>query len=156
MYGWRPGNFWPNMTEQEYMDEVRGEIIDWRTAVTVYRTFDREQMPPGFLMSKKPPKAYFRLMTDTGLVKLGFTEMVYVVPDMRMVNNGTIYMSELQMLGDYKRELGIWSKEAEQQPVLQLDVIPGDGQDANMLNFTWNATTQEYQYIDIQIYFDNP
>ena len=95
-------------------------------------------------------------MTDTGLIKIGFTEMVYVVPDMRMVNNGTIYMSELQMLGDYKRELAIWSKEAEQKPVLQLDIIPGDGQDANMLNFTWNATTQEYQYIDVQVYFDNP
>ena len=35
LFGWRPGVFWENMTEQEFMDEVRDEIIDWRTAVAV-------------------------------------------------------------------------------------------------------------------------
>ena len=51
-------------------------------------------------------------MTDTGLIKIGFTEDVYIVPDMFMINNGTIYLSELQMIGaNYHREL-VWSKEA--------------------------------------------
>ena len=83
-------------------------------------------MPPGWLKDKNPPKAYFRLMTDTGKVRIGFTEKVYIVPDMRMVNNGTIYMNELQMLGDYKRQL-LWQKKADQYPVIQLEVIPGEG-----------------------------
>jgi hypothetical protein len=112
-------------------------------------------MPPGWLMTKTPPRAYFRQITDTGFIKIGFTEKVYIVPDMRMVNNGTIYMNELQMLGDYKREL-IWQREADQRPCLELQIIPGEGQNPKLLNFTWNATVQDYEFIDIQVYFDNP
>lgn len=95
------------------MDNVRQELNEWRTAVAVKRTFDKLNPPPIF-KATEPPKAYIRTISDSGLIRVGFTESVYIVPDMRMINNGTIYMSELQMLGggNYHREL-IWSKEAD-------------------------------------------
>jgi hypothetical protein len=113
------GEFPDGMEEQAYMDEVHKELIEWRTAVAVKRVYDKLHSPDPDVKSFKPPKPYFKLITDTGIVKIGFTDSVWVVPDMKMVNNGTIYLSDLTMLGgkNFKRDL-VWQKEAEQFPVL--------------------------------------
>jgi len=120
------------------MNTVTKELINWRTAVAVKRVFDKLNGRID-LKTTEPPKPYFKLITDTGRVKIGFSNSVWIVPDMKMVNNGTIYLSDLNRLGNFKRELS-YLKEAEQFPVLELEVIPGSGQNGKDLTFTWNAT----------------
>lgn len=70
-------------------------------------------------MATEPPRAYFKSITEYGLVKLGFTEDVWRVPNMTMINNGTIYLSDLELIGNnFKRELSTLSFEAQDYPVL--------------------------------------
>jgi hypothetical protein len=40
--------------------------------------------------------------------------------------------------------------------VLELNVLPGIGQDASKLTYSWNATQMTTGDINIQVYFDNP
>ena len=49
------------------------------------------------------PKPFFKEMKAEGKVIIGFQSDVYVVPNLQMINNGTIYLSDLE----HKRELSI-------------------------------------------------
>jgi hypothetical protein len=60
-----------------------------------------------------------------------------------MINNGTIYLEDIEGYGDSGRELGISTfKNANKKkiPVLQVEVIPGLESKAQDLSFRWNVT----------------
>ena len=65
-----------------------------------------------------------------GEIKIGFTSNIFKIPDLRMINNGTIYVSDLQkMTADksFSRILPKLDKSVKQLPVLSVEVVPGDG-----------------------------
>jgi len=73
-----------------------------------------------------------------------------------MINNGTIYLDDLQLKS---RELAVTTSSKKNKikvPVLSVEVIPGLESNATALSFVWNVTTQESRQMDIQMYFDNP
>ena len=74
-----------------------------------------------------------------------------------MINNGTIYLSDLQKMGNV-RLLGVkdWDSKADQFPVLSLSIIPGQGQNEKDLGFTWYVTNQTSSELEIQVQFNNP
>ena len=53
-------------------------------------------------------------ISDTGRFVIGFTSEVFKVPDLRMINNGTIYLSDLQKMSN-ARLLNVtdWDRKAE-------------------------------------------
>ena len=48
-----------------------------------------------------PPRPFFKDFKTDGKLIVGFKSDVYIVPDLKMINNGTIYLDDL----DLKREL---------------------------------------------------
>ena len=55
---------------------------------------------PPVIIDKKPPKPYMISVSDNGRFVIGFTSQIFKVPDLRMINNGTIYLSDLQKMGN--------------------------------------------------------
>lgn len=47
------------------------------------------------------PRPFFKDFKTDGKLIVGFKSDVYIVPDLKMINNGTIYLDDL----DLKREL---------------------------------------------------
>ena len=76
-------------------------------------------------------------MKPDGKIIVGFRSDVFVVPNLQMINNGTIFLSDLQ---GYGRELRL---RPDDIPVLQVEVIPGIESNATELSFVWNVTKQE-------------
>lgn len=79
----------------------------------------REQQLFQFVSNRPRPKAFIKHVTGYGKIAIGFTLDIFKVPDLKMLNNGTIYLSDLERAG---RNLN-----AHLVPVLQLEVIPGQG-----------------------------
>ena len=124
------------------------DLNDYRSGYAVI--LENNLRNPTVTSDKKPPKPSIIQTTDTGKFVIGFSSDVYKVPDLRMINNGTIYLSDMQKLGN-TRLLGTtdWDSKADQFPVLSLSVIPGDGQNLKDLSFTWNITNQTSSQLDI-------
>ena len=74
-------------------------------------------MHPPVILSRDPPKPYIQAVSDTGKIKIAFTSNVYKLPDLRMVNNGTIYLSDLSKMNSNRLlQASIasnWNKNAE-------------------------------------------
>jgi hypothetical protein len=45
--------------------------------------------------SPYPPSPYYKSIKSNGTVEIGFLSEVYVVPNLQMINNGTIYLDQL-------------------------------------------------------------
>lgn len=90
----------------------------------------------------QPPKAYFKEITGYGLVKIGFTQDVVEVPQMNIINNGTVFLNEISEKDPF------YEIEIKEVPVMELFVLPGIEQNEN-LNFTWNATKHEAEELHI-------
>jgi hypothetical protein len=110
---------------------------------------------------KVPPKPFFKDFKSNGQVILGFQSDVYIVPNLQMINNGTIYLSDLkdnrELAAD--RKLAVTTRNNNQKkriPVLQVEVLPGSESNPADLQFTWNVTQQEAQSLLVQLYFENP
>ena len=42
-----------------------------------------------------PPTPYFKEVNEKGKVKVAFSSEIFVVPNLKMINNGTIYLDQL-------------------------------------------------------------
>lgn len=142
------GNYTGNLTDQEYMNLIISDLNDLRTGYAVH--LENNLRNPPVILDQKPPKPYVISVSYTGRFVLGFTSEVFKVPNLRMINNGTIYLSDLQKMGNSRllSELD-WDRKAEQFPVLSFSIIPGDGQNAKDLGFTWNVTNQTSSQLDV-------
>ena len=80
-------------------------LFDWHKGVAVKRVYDKLN-PNSTNWQPNPPKPFFKIITDTGLIKISFTTDVFNLPEMKMINNGTIYLSAFDMIGsNFKRFL---------------------------------------------------
>ena len=108
-----------------------------------------------------PPKPFFKDFKSNGQVILGFQSDVYIVPNLQMINNGTIYLSDLkdnrELAADRKLAVTTRNNNLKKRiPVLQVEVLPGLESNPADLQFTWNVTQQEAQSLLVQLYFENP
>jgi hypothetical protein len=97
------------MSDEQFMDGVQAELLEWTKAAALTRLYYKRF--PDSSWSPEAPNPYFARMTSTGLVQIGFTSQIFKIPDMRIVNNGTIYLSQLQILATsvFARRLEGWS-----------------------------------------------
>jgi hypothetical protein len=101
-----------------------------------------------------PPNPFFKDVKLDGKILIGFQSDINIVPNLEMINNGTIYLEDLQA-----RQLGIQTlKNAKKKskPVLQVEVIPGSESKAEDLSFRWNVTSENAKTLELQLYFDYP
>jgi hypothetical protein len=108
-----------------------------------------------------PPKPFFKDFKPDGQVILGFQSDVYVVPNLQMINNGTIYLDDFKNKRELAadRMLGVTTtinNKKKRIPVLQVEVVPGLESNAADLQFAWNVTQQEAKSLHVQLYFENP
>jgi len=90
-----------------------------------------------------------------GRLHVKFSRNIQFVPNLDYLNNGTIYLDELQL---ETRQLDALSNDTarERIPVLQVDVLPGQEQDLANVKFTWNVTMQNNRTMDVRLYFETP
>ena len=88
------------------------DLNDLRSGYAVH--LENNLREPPVIIDKKPAKPYMISVSDTGRFIIGFTSEVFKVPDLRMINNGTIYLSDLQKMGN-NRLLNVsdWDRNAE-------------------------------------------
>ena len=88
---------------------------------------------------------------------IGFQSDVYVVPNLQMINNGTIYLEDLKPRG--ARELGVSTtnnQSKKSKPVLQVEVLPSIDSSPADLQFVWNVTQEDSRSLNVQLYFEDP
>jgi len=76
-----------------------------------------------------------------------------------MINNGTIYLDDLQGYANNQRDLGVSTvknSKRKSKPILQVEVIPGLESKAEDLSFRWNVTEESPKTLHVQLYFDYP
>jgi hypothetical protein len=84
-----------------------------------------------------PPNPFLKEVKVDGKILIGFSSDVKIVPNLQMINNGTIYLEDLH------RELGVTTVingKKKSLPVLQVEVLPGLESKADDLSFRWNVT----------------
>ena len=54
-----------------------------------------------------PPNPFFKDLKVDGKILIGFQSEINIVPNLEMINNGTIYLEDLQGYSNSLRELGI-------------------------------------------------
>lgn len=115
-------------------------MFDWREAFKKLRAQKEESNKIDF--SKKqplPPNPYFQEVTALGEVVIGFESEIKVVPNMTMINNGTISIDHLDSI--FSRRLN--SDETHTVPVISVEVIPSKQSNSSELTFLWNATAED-------------
>ena len=103
----------------------------------------------------KAIEAKIILINIFGLASIQFSRDMRLVPDLSFINNGTIYLDELDVAA---RQLIVktYSNERQRIPVLQVNVIAGQDQNEANIKFSWNVTVQNNRTLDIQVYFATP
>jgi hypothetical protein len=69
-----------------------------------------------------PPNPFLKEVKNDGKILIGFSSDVKIVPNLQMINNGTIYLE------DFGRELAVSTVingKKKSLPVLQVEVLPG-------------------------------
>ena len=84
------------------------------------------------------PRAKLVKVFNDGRITIQFTKEVHTVPNLTIINNGTVMVN------------------GEEKPVLHLEMIPGMSSNIEDLKFTWNATFQNNLELDVHLYFENP
>ena len=79
------------------------------------------------------PKPFFEKITEKGLVLIKFSSKTFVVPDLDIINNGTVSLSR------DARELSTTTHPVE-VPVIEVKIDPGIESNATALTFRWNVT----------------
>ena len=96
------------------MNLLISDLNDLRSSYAVHFQNNLLNRNPPVTLDKKPPKPQIISVSDTGRFVIGFTSEVYKVPNLRMINNGTIYLSDLQKM-DNTRLLNVkyWNQKAD-------------------------------------------
>jgi hypothetical protein len=93
-----------------------------------------------------PPNPYFKELRADGRVFIGFNSDINTVPNLQMINNGTIF------LDDFGRELAISTvKNVKKKsvPVLQVEILPSLESKAEDLTFRWNVTHEDAKLLQV-------
>ena len=84
-----------------------------------------------------PPEARLKYIEQTGEVEISFDQDMQVLPDLSMINSGTVLMN------------------GQDYPVVQIDVIAGPYSDPQMLDFDWVTSYMDERSVRFQLKFKN-
>jgi hypothetical protein len=111
-------------------------MFDWQSAFAALQDIAKKNaLNPNWI--PVPPTPYFKSISSQGKVIVGFNNDIKTVPNLTMINNGTIYADQLgfgRML--LKKEIN----NRPRIPVLKIEVIPGPDSNVTELSFKWNVT----------------
>ena len=149
------------MTAEQKQAVLSSATFDWQAAFARQQALNKASNGgAGASFVPVPPKPFFKEMKSDGKLILGFQSDVYVVPNLQMINNGTIFLDDLETKRElHERGLGVTTtvrKKKKAYPVLSVEVVPGLDSSAADLQFAWNVTQQEAQSLHVQLYFDTP
>ena len=74
---------------------------------------------------------------QNGLMEISFSEDIQIVPNVTMITNGTVTVDE------------------KVYPVLEIEIVPGEDSDEEMLGYTWRAVSQTNRTLVVQFEFEN-
>ena len=72
-----------------------------------------------------PPKPFIKEATQQGKVLIGFSSDINTVPNLQMINNGTIYFDQLAPHRNLRSKINPRQLDRVRIPVLEVNVIPG-------------------------------
>jgi len=105
------------------------------------------------LKNRQPPSPYFKELKNDGKIIIGFRSDIFVVPNLQLINNGTVIPNE----NSKKRSLAITTNSNKQTlPAFQVEVHAGVDSNPEDLQFTWNVTKETKDELHVQLYFENP
>lgn len=70
-----------------------------------------------------------------------------------MINNGTIYLNEVESIYNRRSLAKTFAKERVKVPILEAEIIASADTDPRNLNFTWNVTKMNNKTMELQFYF---
>lgn len=82
-------------------------------------------------MVPEPPVPFISMVTQTGRLRVTFTQPVYTVPNLTIINNGTIELK------------------GKVVPVLDIEIVPGEDSNSEDLLFTWEVVSQTATTLEI-------
>ena len=79
---------------------------------------------------------HLRDIEHTGTILISFSEDMRIIPDLRMITQGTVEVK------------------GEQRPVFDVEVIPGRDSDPEKLSFEWNIVEMTLRTVELQLFFE--
>jgi hypothetical protein len=83
------------MTPEQKQEAIDKQVFDWRTAFKTQQAFKDKNYSSGNKLPV-PPNPFFKELKVDGKILIGFSSEIKIVPNLEMINNGTIYLDELQ------------------------------------------------------------
>jgi hypothetical protein len=90
------------------------------------------------IKNQKPPNPFLKEISQTASLVLRFESDLQVVPDLKMLTDANILISNSHIRRNLSGRRA--SISTLRVPALQLEVIPGNEENDLDLNFTWNVT----------------
>jgi hypothetical protein len=105
------------MTPEQQQEAVNQSNFDWRAAFKALQEQNAKTNSGNSPFSPIPPNPFFKEVKADGKIFIGFSSDVKIVPNLQMINNGTIFLEDLG------RELAVSTVEHSKKkslPVLQV------------------------------------
>ena len=125
--------------ERAMINKQVNEYRDWLEEL--YYDYEKERKEfnkSEFEFKPKLLEAKFIDIDSFGKASVSFSRDIKLVPDLKFINNGTIYLDEVEFLDYMPRRLNVsnenWydredKEDKDRVPILQVKVIPGKDQD---------------------------
>ena len=130
------------------------KAFDWQTAFAKLQTKKKSENSTSFELV--PPKPFIKETTQQGKVMIGFSSDIRKVPDLQMINNGTIFLDQLMPHRNLRGKINPRNLERVRIPVLEVNVFPGLESNVSDLQFIWNVTQEDAKSMEVQLYFMTP
>ena len=119
--------------KQEVLDKL---VFDWKAAFAKLMTGKKEQTNK----VPKHPNPFIKEVTHLGKVSIVFSSDVFVVPNLQIINNGTIYLDQMTPHRNLRGRINPKFVDSVRIPVLEVNCIPGLESNATDLQFIWNVS----------------
>jgi len=124
-------------SEAQELVEVQNKTDDFRDKNIQLLLEATKNRSPDF--KPKELAARFVDITNVGKAVVGFSQDIRIVPDLKMINNSTIYLDQVDF--ELARALEMLDNTGKARvPILQVSVIPGNESNIEDLQYTWNVT----------------
>ena len=120
---------------------IAGATFDWEAAFAdlLRRRQKKREEEGDAYVPPKAPKATIDSITETGLVVIVFSEDMNVIPDLVLIEKGTVPDAS-----------------GTQLPIFAPEVVLGAYTDESMLGYSWSAQHMTKRSLDLKITFENP
>ena len=84
-----------NATEALQKKQLLTSVFDWQAAFKRLKQQNAEKLAADTSYVPMPPNPFIRNIDSNGKIEIGFNSDIFVVPNLQMINNGTIYLDDL-------------------------------------------------------------